>query len=369
MEPPRFETVVLADLDDFGTGLAQRPGTSEVWISTKQGRLLGIDLDRAPRTDDGLLAGPPPEGPVELLDLSDETDPAGEGGMLDVAFGPEGDVVYLSHTTTAGDLRVVRYRIAASGPVGPGHTVASVPGRSTLHHSGAMVTTPDGSLLLGVGDGGWVSRREAADPSSPRGKILRVSPKGLATDPYEVVARGVRNPWKLSVDGADNTLWFGDVGERSREEVNVVDLGRAQSVVDLGWPAFEGTQATARGGDLAGLDPFSEAFGDPSSPSSARNSEVVWPVAEYLHRSDACAVVGGFVYRGAALEDLTDSYLYGDFCSTRLMRLPAGKGAVPVSMPTVFGHPPTALAAFDRENVLALSTGQQMVSLVATVPR
>ena len=45
------------------------------------------------------------------------------------------------------------------------------------------------------------------------------------------------------------------------------------------------------------------------------------PVAEYLHGSGDCAVIGGYVYRGSAFPGLQGIYLYGDLCSGRIWGL------------------------------------------------
>ena len=52
----------------------------------------------------------------------------------------------------------------------------------------------------------------------------------------------------------------------------------------------------------------------------------MWPVAAYSHK-DGCSVIGGYVYRGTAIEPLQGRYLFGDFCSGALWSLvgtPAG---------------------------------------------
>ena len=72
---------------------------------------------------------------------------------------------------------------------------------------------------------------------------------------------------------------------------------------NLGWDAFEGGRPTE--GDDFALD---------------RTGDLVWPVAAYTHQ-DGCSVIGGYVYRGTALEALQGRYLYGDFCSGALWSL------------------------------------------------
>jgi hypothetical protein len=49
-------------------------------------------------------------------------------------------------------------------------------------------------------------------------------------------------------------------------------------------------------------------------------------VLEYDH-GEGCSITGGFVYRGAAILELTGHYLYSDFCSgfLRSFRLSGGQ--------------------------------------------
>lgn len=39
------------------------------------------------------------------------------------------------------------------------------------------------------------------------------------------------------------------------------------------------------------------------------------PVLDYPHLSGACAVTGGYVYRGSAAPALRGTYFYADFCN------------------------------------------------------
>jgi glucose/arabinose dehydrogenase len=44
--------------------------------------------------------------------------------------------------------------------------------------------------------------------------------------------------------------------------------------------------------------------------------DLVMPAAEYDHKAlGGCSIIGGYVYRGQALPDLQDKYLFGDFCT------------------------------------------------------
>jgi len=93
-----------------------------------------------------------------------------------------------------------------------------------------------------LGDGGPSTR--AQDVDNLYGKILRIDvhrgdPYGIPPDnPFaagggapEIFAWGLRNPWRFSFDRETGALFVGDVGARTVEEVNLVELGK-----NYGWP-------------------------------------------------------------------------------------------------------------------------------------
>jgi hypothetical protein len=49
----------------------------------------------------------------------------------------------------------------------------------------------------------------------------------------------------------------------------------------------------------------------------------VFPVAEYDH-SEGCSVIGGYVYRGAAVPSLSGAYVFSDVCSGTMWTLRPG---------------------------------------------
>ena len=103
---------------------------------------------------------------------------------------------------------------------------------------------------------------------------------GQANAKPEIVAWGLRNPWRFSFTRDGSALVIGDVGANRREEIDVVRrrlFGRA----NLGWPWFEGTVRRSR-------------------PEPDGRSVLVKPFVEYGHARKRCySVVGGIVYRGA----------------------------------------------------------------------
>ncbi|MES2438048.1 MAG: PQQ-dependent sugar dehydrogenase [Verrucomicrobiota bacterium] len=117
----------------------------------------------------------------------------------------------------------------------------------------------------------------------------------------EMYANGFRNPHRISWDsGGTHKMFCGNIGENLLEEVELIKKGR-----NYGWPHREGSfrfvaNTTSKSGKLYALDPSPEETGP-----------YTFPVAQYDHTNDK-AVVGGFVYRGAAIPELQGKYLCGD---------------------------------------------------------
>ena len=99
-------------------------------------------------------------------------------------------------------------------------------------------TTTAASCSSGpTGSCGWrpataADGANAQDPASLLGKLIRLDP---AAPTPEVVASGLRNPWRFSFDRATGQLVLADVGHGAFEEINVGLAG------NYGWPCFEGT--------------------------------------------------------------------------------------------------------------------------------
>jgi glucose/arabinose dehydrogenase len=112
----------------------------------------------------------------------------------------------------------------------------------------------------------------------------------------EIWVYGLRNPWRFSIDPADNSLWIGDVGQGLVEEVN--HIRPAQRGANLGWSCREGTPV---------FDPL-------QCKPGGRYTD---PVFEYEHfMTESCSVTGGVVYRGSRTPEARGTYIASDYCST-----------------------------------------------------
>jgi glucose/arabinose dehydrogenase len=91
----------------------------------------------------------------------------------------------------------------------------------------------------------------ANDPTSLDGTILRLDPEtGQAksdnpsagsTDPNiaRMLAQGLRNPFRFTINPSNGDIYIGDVGWKTWEEINYLPVG-ATSRANFGWPCYEG---------------------------------------------------------------------------------------------------------------------------------
>ena len=308
LEAFRGRLVRVATLQE-PLALASRVNDPRLFVAQKTGEVMVVE-------GDGAVASAP------LVDLSEEVSQGFEQGLLGLAFSPDGAHLYLNFTDAAGDTRIVEFAMVGSG-VDPAsrREVLFIDQPFPNHNGGNLLFGPDGYLYVGMGDGG-----SAGDPmdngqnlGSMLGKMLRIDPRPSGGQGYavpgdnpfvgredarpEVFAYGLRNPWRYSFDRGTGDLWIGDVGQNALEEVDVLRAGDGAGA-NLGWNAFEGSE------------PF-----EPPQPTGT-----VRPVHEYgpeLGRS----IVGGFVYRGAALPALQGAYVFGDFYNAQIRAIvPEGRG-------------------------------------------
>lgn len=181
-----------------------------------------------------------------------------------------------------------------------------VPQPFSNHNGGQIAFGPDGYLYIGMGDGG-----SGGDPlgngqnlTSLLGALLRVdvnnqdkgllyaippdnpSWSGVSGARREIWAYGLRNPWRFSFDPLTGFLYLGDVGQNSREEIDIIRKG-----LNYGWNEVEGDICFLSNCVLSNFEP---------------------PLIAHT-RSEMFAITGGLVYRGSQISDLCGVYVYGDF--------------------------------------------------------
>jgi uncharacterized repeat protein (TIGR03806 family) len=309
------------------TKILQAPGDGSRWFVLEQSGRIRV------------FSTANPGGASTWLDLTGRVNAANSGGLLGMAFHPDFPAtreVYVSYTGTgsAQESRISRFILdSATAPTLGGSTeqvLLRVDQSSGTHKGGDIAFGPDDALYISIGDAS-----ENEDPNNRgqnatrlAGKFLRIGVLGVAypspgysippDNPYaanprcgpaanaqacpEIYALGFRNPWRWSFDPPTDTLWVGDVGEKSWEEINQVELGG-----NYGWSCREGGEvfnaARCSGGVTYVAPAYTYAYGSGGSES----------------------VTGGVVYRGSAIPFLAGRYVFADFVSGRIWAL-SGSG-------------------------------------------
>jgi glucose/arabinose dehydrogenase len=262
-----------------------------------------------------------------FLDISDRVDSKGnEQGLLGLAFHPrfaENGLFFVNYTDYHKHDVIARFRISADprrADPDSESVLLSVDDPFPNHNGGVLAFGPDGYMYAGLGDGGGANDvlGSGQNTNTLLGKILRVdvdhgTPYAIPTDnPFaraggraEIWAYGLRNPWRISFDGATGDLYIADVGQDMWEEVDFLVAGSAGGA-NLGWNYREGSHRFAGG-----------------LPASVH---LTYPIAEYDHIQGNCSVTGGFVYRGQ-LPEWQGVYLYGDYCSGKIWGLRRARDA------------------------------------------
>ncbi len=276
------------------------------WAPGEQGRLYIVEqAGRIVVLENGRLRATP------FLDIRPQVTSGGEEGLLSVAFDPAYQTnhrFYVDYTDTNGDTRVVRFRSDGTRAIPSSATqLLFVKDFASNHNGGQLQFGPDGRLYWGNGDGGGGGDPEHNGQSlaRPFAKIMRLN-VNVPSARWQLVAYGLRNPWRFSFDRANGDLYIGDVGQNEWEEVDYLRHG-TQTIANFGWNRFEASHVY-----------------DASTALFARGRYVA-PVAEYPH-SDGCSVSGGYVYRGKRVPAAAGRYFYGDYCSGTVWSLRIGGG-------------------------------------------
>ena len=300
--PWRLELVIDDDFPrpDRATDLQAPVGDDRLFVTTQAGTIYIV-------ADGALL-------PEPFLDLTQQVFAGGERGLLGLAFHPDYGAnrkFYAFYTDLDGHSQVYEYR---THPGDPNRADPSTARRiitfeqeclSPAHKGGQLQFGPDGYLYISVGDGGcgWPGAENSNDPQTELGSIIRIDIDG--GDPYsipadnpfadgkrglpEVWAYGLRNPWRFSFDSPH--IYITDVGDSLWEEVNIADA--SQGGIHYGWNWMEGP----------------DCFFDTVPPCDT--TDLFIPQVSHSH-TEGLAVIGGYVYRGAAIPEMVGHYFYSD---------------------------------------------------------
>jgi hypothetical protein len=247
-----------------------------------------------------------------VLDLTAQVldyEPGAEYGMLGLTVDPVDGRMIVGYNTTEVDTRIESYAVGDDGRPDPesAREILYIEQPGVGHNSGHFDWDEDGNLFISMGDGGGSSGADAQDMTKLLGGILRITPDrdgpGYTVpddNPYvgqdgiapEIWGKGMRNPWRFSIDHPTGDIWIGDVGNGAGIEA-IYRVPAGEDGVNLGWPTFEGSQEIH-------YNPNVEPVVDPTMP-----------VHEYGH-DVGIAVIGGYVYRGSAIPELEGAYVFMD---------------------------------------------------------
>ncbi|HST31315.1 MAG TPA: PQQ-dependent sugar dehydrogenase [Chthoniobacterales bacterium] len=275
----------------------------------------------------------------------------GEQGLLGLAFDP----AYASNgkfyvkctapggTFNAGVNQIRQYQVSANPDVAdttPANikTMLSIDQPETNHNGGWIGFSPrpgdDHNLYIATGDGGASNDQDgdvghiepggnAQNKTTLLGKMLRIHVDPTtgtytipADNPYasptpapspapkrEIWLLGLRNPFRDSFDRATGRMLIGDVGQDTREEVDVQQPTNPGGGENYGWRDREGFIQNP-------------AYPTPTAaPTPTPNPPRVDPIFDYSHAIGR-TIIGGYIYRGAQFPASQGVYIFGDYLGT-----------------------------------------------------
>jgi len=288
-----------------------------------------------------------------FLDITSLVKSGGEQGLLSMAFSPSyatNHLFYVSYTNLQGNSRVASYKsVAGVGDPSSAKIILAVHQPYANHNGGQLQFDKRGYLYFGFGDGGSGGdpQQYAQNMHTRLGKLIRSATKTPDTN-WKIVGLGLRNPWRFSFDSKTNTLWIGDVGQGTWEEVDFRSLSKLDTRANYGWSRYEGNSV------------FN------SSHTYTNVGDKTWPVLVYKHVNGQCSVTGGYVYRGSNVAAAVGRYFYGDFCTGTIRSFATGSTGRASSPVTVSGNVPH-LSSFGTDGhgeLFALSHDGSLYELV-----
>jgi glucose/arabinose dehydrogenase len=315
------------------------PGdTTHIYIVQQTGQIIVLDLQTSARSTFFTVPG---------------IQAAGEQGLLGMAFDPNyasNGKFYLNFVVPGGAFRngvthVSQFKAATPTPTPRRRKKKKRKNVSTerilltfvhpqTNHNGGWIgfsarSGDQNNLYIATGDGGngndqGIGHLEpggnAQSNTTLLGKMLRIhidSNTGAVTIPSdnpffssgtfrrEIWAFGLRNPFRDSFDRLNGRMFIGDVGQNTREEIDVQEATNPGGGENYGWRLREGSIATPSGNPVVG---------GPPPPGN------VDPILDY-DRSTGGTVIGGYVYRGSQIPALQGKYIFGDYLFGRIFTL------------------------------------------------
>jgi uncharacterized repeat protein (TIGR03806 family) len=264
--------------------------------------------------------------------LDDQTVLKSENGLIhSFAFSPNFRTdgwIYLFCNPRSGNPpnfnRILRYQLRKTNER---YDVAGDPQvllewESNGHDGGDLLFGADGYLYIATGDGSQDSDQylSAQDFTDLRGAVLRIDVSETTgnkayripdDNPFvdvpgvrgEIYAKGLRNPWRMSMDSKTGAILLGNSGQDTTESVYRLEKG-----ANYGWSRWEGGRI------------FQE-----KRPLGI--GKLTFPLIDHDH-SESRALTGGLVYRGSKFPELEGCYIYGDYETGKIWAAKIDEGGI-----------------------------------------
>jgi glucose/arabinose dehydrogenase len=313
------------------------PGdTTHIYIVQQNGVILSLDLST--------------NVPSTFFTVTGLTSFSGEQGLLGMAFDPNyasNGKFYLNFTVPGGAFgngvtHVSEFQATPVKKKKKKHKKRNVSTEQILlrfdhpqnnHNGGWIGFSPRAgdanNLYIATGDGGNSNDQgpghlepggNAQSNTTLLGKMLRIhvdpNTAGVtipSNNPFfasgtfrrEIWLSGLRNPFRNSFDRATGRMMIGDVGQSTREEIDLQEATNPGGGENYGWRLREGKIMTPGGSPPVGGAP---------PPGS------IDPILDY-DRSVGGTVIGGYVYRGTRIPALQGKYIFGDYLAGKIFVL------------------------------------------------
>jgi len=239
VEPEGTELEELTTEISVPWGMTFLPDESGLLVTEIEGSLKLLD---------------PEDGSVETIDGTPEVYAAGQGGLLDIALGPEfpdDPWVYLTYAAQndagesathlgRGRLNRENTQLASFEQL----HIAEPFVNSTGHYGSRVITGPDDMIYMTSGDRqskDFGPDHVSQDRSNEIGATLRLEPDGSIPEdnPFvddddaadAIYSYGHRNAQGITIHPETGDIWQSEHGERDGDEINIIERGG-----NYGWP-------------------------------------------------------------------------------------------------------------------------------------
>lgn len=280
-----------------------------------------------------------------FLDISSRISTASEQGLLGLAFDPNytsNGKFYLNFVVPGGTwgngtTHISQFQVSANPDVADtaNEKILLTFDHPEQNHDGGWIgfsprPNDDHNLYIATGDGGNANDQgtghiepggNAQNLTTLLGKMLRIHVDAVngtagipANNPFfgsntnrqEIWLFGLRNPFRDSFDRATGRMFIGEVGQDTREEIDVQQPTHPGGGENYGWRDREGSIQNP-------------AYAT-SSPTPTPNPPRVNPIFDYPHPTPTPpgvvagqTVIGGYIYRGKQIPALNGVYVFADY--------------------------------------------------------